>query len=153
MTKDGRAISMQVSKTYFRLITESVRLFSNKMCRFASFSEVIDDRAPSFKEIPDHYEASDLKEHLQIIPTDGEVPISITILETSAASLDGALPTLEKVIGDSVSLASAISLLLFDFIVEENKTEVLTKLGLTSEEAKAYRGAMTRKSSNVIPLR
>lgn len=53
----------------------------------------------------------------------------------------------------SVAFADALSLLMYDFIVEENKTEVLTKLGLSMEEAERYRRILKKKPSNVIPFK
>ena len=60
---------------------------------------------------------------------------------------------LGEVIGQRVLLPDAVSLMLFDLIVERNATEVLTKLGLTATEAESYQVSLKKKDTNVIPLR
>lgn len=148
-----RNFNFKVSETMFRLVTESIRLFSNKHLRFASINDVMNDRAPEAATLYSNYRPNSLTEHLRIIPTDGDIGLDLTILEASASAIDGSVPALEELIGSSVSFASAVSLVLFDFIVEEARTEVMTKLGLDAEDAAAFRAAAKRTDSNVIPFR
>lgn len=153
MTAGERAFDLKISETFFRLVTESIRLFSNKKKRLLSINDVVNDRSSSAAQIKDTYRPGSLKEHLRIIPTDGDVGLSLTILESSAEAIDGSIPDLQEVVGSSVSFASAVSLVLFDFIVEENTTEVINKLGLDAEDAQAFRAAAKRTETNVIPIR
>ncbi|RYE93368.1 MAG: hypothetical protein EOO77_45590 [Oxalobacteraceae bacterium] len=148
-----RALHLNISESLFRLVTESIRLFSNKHLRCSNISDVVNERAPTASSIRDHYRPKSLQEHLRIIPTDGDLGLDITILETSAEAIDGSIPDLEKLIGTSVSFASALSLILFDFIVEENRTEVINKLGLNIGDAAAFREAAKRADTNVVPFR
>ena len=60
---------------------------------------------------------------------------------------------LGEALGQTVLLTDAVSLMLFDLIVERNATEVLTKLGLTASEADSYRVSLKKKDANVIPIR
>lgn len=148
-----RAFSLKVSDSLFRLVTESIRLFSNKHLRFANINDVVNERASESVFLHTNYRANSLTEHLRIIPTDGSIDIELTILETSASAIEGCVPTIEDMIGASVSFTSAVSLVLFDFIVEEARTEVMTKLGLNAEDAAAFRAAAKRTETNVIPFR
>jgi phosphatidylserine decarboxylase len=98
MTAGERAFDLKISETFFRLVTESIRLFSNKKKRLLSINDVVNDRSSSAAQIKDTYRPGSLKEHLRIIPTDGDVGLSLTILESSAEAIDGSIPDLQEVI-------------------------------------------------------
>jgi len=153
MEQASREWSWNISEGYFRLITECIRLFSNSKTTFGSLAQIIDERSASASQLHKNYRAEDLKKHLEIIPTDGELPLKITILESSYDAIDDSIPEIEKVLGDSVSFANAVSLLLFDLVVEENRTEFVTKFGLSMLDAKAYKGAAKRTDGKVVPIR
>lgn len=148
-----RNYQLDVSETYFRLTTESVRLHSNMTFEHSTFSEVVNDRAKCTADLPRRYAGQKMREHLRIIPADGDRAINFSILETNAAKIDGAIPELEDALGTSLKFAEALSLVLYDLVIEANATEVLTKLGLTSEQAKQYRACLKQPESNVVPLR
>jgi hypothetical protein len=147
-----KALRLSVSEYFFKLSTESVRLYSNKILDFSSFEEVINSRAERANDLADSYDADDLREHLRIIPSDGDVVVSFAILETSATTLEKAASILAEVLGQNIALKDALSLVMFDLVIERNATELLTKLGLTAEEADAYRVHLKRKNTNVIPF-
>lgn len=153
MSAEERECRFKVSDYYFRLTTESVRLCSNKKCVHQTFKQVVDGRAECAKSLPDYYTADDMREHLSIIPSQGNIELEFTILETSAASIDEATEILKEALGTSVGFSDAVSLLLYDLVVEENKTEVLTKLGLTAEAAARYKKSLKRTKTNVFPIR
>jgi hypothetical protein len=94
------------------------------------------------------------------MPSPGQLSVKInnigldfTILETSAVSIEAAAMALGEALGQTIHLPDAISLVMFDLVVERNATEVLTKLGLTAAEADAYRVSLKKKETNVIPFR
>ncbi len=153
MEHGSREWSWNVSEGYFRLITECIRLFSNSRMEFSGLAEIIDTRSASASELHKLYRPEDMKKHLEIIPTDGSVPLKVTILESSYDAIDDSIPSLEEVLGDSVSFANVISLLLFDLVVEENRTEFVTKFNLSMLDAKAYKGAAKRADGKVVPIR
>lgn len=153
MEQASHECSWSVSIGYFRLITESIRLYSNATMQFATLADILDGRAANAKEIHKEYEADSLRKHLEIIDTDGLIPINVTILESSYDLIEGARPTLGQVIGDPVSFATAVSLMLFDLLVEENRSELVTKLGLAFMEADAYKAAAKKKNPKVVPIR
>jgi len=153
MLNQERECEIDVSEFYFRLTTESIRLFSNKNRVLSGFQKLVDDRADVAKELLKYYPASDLREHLAVIPTDGEIPLRFSILESSAASIDAAAVMLQQVLDRSIDFADALSLIMYDLIVDEAKTEVLTKLGLSPEQAERYRRILKKPPSNVVPFR
>lgn len=150
----------EIKKTYrldastylFRLATESVRLFSNREGRFATISQVVESRSGLAKDIAERYEPKELKRHLSIIPTDGDIPIILEILPTAGNDVEHAIPAIGKALSESISFASAISIMLFDYVIEENRTEVLTKLGLTVAEAREYSTLFRDRNDNVVPI-
>ncbi|TVV76943.1 hypothetical protein [Sphingomonas solaris] len=153
MADAKRACDFRVSEYLFKLSAEGVRVFSNSVYRHASLGEVINVRADRAGKLAESYETEDLEAHLRIIPADGDIELSIEILETSADFIDAAIPSLEQALGKSVRFIEVMSLMLFDFIAERNTTEVLTKLGMSIQEASEYRIALKRRDSNVIPFR
>lgn len=143
---------LDASTYLFRLATESVRLFSNREGQFTTISQVVESRAGMAGDIPVNYKPDELKKHLKIIPTDGEIPIILEILPAAGDDVEHAIPAISKALSESVSFASAISIMLFDYVVEENKTEVLTKLGLTVAEAHEYSSLLRGRNDNVVPI-
>ena len=94
-----------------------------------------------------------MQEHLRLIPANGDVELTLEVLETSAGTIEAAIPELERTLGSSVQFAEAVSLMLFDLVVERNATHLVTKLGLTSKEAKEYQVHLKRRTSNIVPIR
>ena len=153
MTAGKHAFDLKISDAFFRLVTESIRLMSNRKRLIVSINDVVDDRSNNASDITHVYKPDSLREHLRIIPADGDVVLTLEILGSSLKVIDGSIPVLEKAVGDSVSFAAAVSLVLFDFIVEENTTEIINKLGLDVADAEAFRAAAKRTETNVIPIR
>lgn len=153
MSPAQRAYRMEVSDYYFRLTTECVRLFSNAVLRYCTINDVVNERSGLISSVPGAYEAKQVREHLRLIPSSGDVVIEITILDTSAKHIDDALVDLEDMVGSSVTFKEALSIILFDFLVEGNLTEVLTKLGLSADDAREYKEIARRLPSNVVPIR
>lgn len=148
-----KAYNFSVSHYYFRLTTEAIRLASNKALSYYNISRVINERSERALDLTESYDADDMRNHLRIIPTDGDALVEFEILETNATSIEAAAVALGEALGQRVAFQDAISLMLFDLIVERNATEVLTKLGLTASEAEAYRVSLKKKDTNVIPFR
>lgn len=153
MDIEQRQCSWDISDYYFRVLTESVRLLSNRVHKFVSVAEAIESRVDVVGTFASDYEPESLRKHLEIIPTDGDIAFEVTILETSYDAIDASIPDLEELLGVSLSFASAVSLLMFDLIVKENATHFLTKFNLMSDDANAYAKAAIQKGSNVAPIR
>lgn len=142
-----KSYHLDVSAYYFRLTSESVRLYSNLDYKHVTFSDVVNSRSETVDQIANRYTSDDMKEHLRIIPTDGDKVLEFTILKTSADNIDDAVITLAEALGSSVKFADALSLMLYDFVVEANSTEVLTKLGISADEARNYRKILKSNKS------
>lgn len=128
-----------VSEYYFRLTTECVRLHSNKCRAYSTINDVVNERAIGSADVAFNHPAEYIREHLRLIPTSGEVPIEIIIEETNASHIDNASKSISEAIGSSIEFADALSVIMFDFMYDANRTEVLSKIGLTLEEARSYR--------------
>lgn len=139
MSNSSNELQIYVSEYYFRLTSECIRLHSNQKLRHTTLSEVVNERACEGSEIRKRYSAAELREHLSIIPTNGNISITIEITESSESNIDDTAITISEMMGFSMQFEDALSVILFDFVVEANSTEVLTKLGLTSDEARNYR--------------
>lgn len=153
MLDEERTCEFDVSEFYFRLTTESIRLLSNRLKTHCSLNRVIHERAALLCDLTSSYATSDMQEHLSIIPTAGDIPLHFAILEASAASIDNVVEVLQEALGTSFAFADAVSLMMYDLVVEEAKTEVLTKLGLSSEQAEKYRKILRKRPSNIVPFR
>lgn len=128
-----------VSEYYFRLTTECVRLHSNKCKAYTTLNDVVNDRAPGAVNVPKNHPPEYIREHLRLIPTNGDIPIEIVIEESSVSHINTASGSISEAIGASVEFADALSVIMFDFMYEANRTEVLNKIGMTLEEARSYR--------------
>lgn len=148
-----KAYHISVSDHYFRLTTEGVRLLSNKHSSYYSLTMVLNERAERASDLANSYDCEDMRNHLRIISSEGGIGINFTILETSASTINAAALSLGEALGQKILFSDAVSLILFDLIVERNATEILTKLGLSSSKAESYRVSLKRKDANVVPLR
>lgn len=147
-----RAYRLEVFDYFFRLTRESVRLFSNSGRKHCLLDEVMEERAPRAPRLIESYEVEHLKGHLRTIPVHGDIGFILTLSEASAGTINSALPALQDILGASIRAVEAFSLVLFDLVVERNATEIMTKLGMTSVEAKAYRPRLKRRAANVVPI-
>ena len=112
----------------------------------------MEERAPRAMRLIESYEVDDLQGHLRTIPVDGDIEFTMTLSEASAGTINSALPALQDMLGASIRAIEAVSLVLFDLIVEKNATEIMTKLGMTFAEAKAYRPRLKRRAVNIVPI-
>ena len=147
-----RAYRFEVSDYFFRLTTEAVRLFSNGIHKHSCLSDVVDHRACRVSCIVESYEVEDLKGHLRVIPAEGDIALTLEMPEKSAEIIEVGLPGLARALDSPVQFADVISLLLFDLIVERNATELITKLGISSAEARDYRPRLKRRKVGAVPV-
>ena len=130
---------MDVSEYYFRLTTECIRLHSNSSLKHSTLADMINDRANLANSVTSRCAPQHIIKHLEMIPSKGEIPLAVEILASSSDKINRSSKSIEEAIGSSIEFADALSVIMFDFMVEANRTEVLLKIGLTSEEADAYR--------------
>lgn len=149
MSNEQNTYRMDVSEYYFRLTTECIRLHSNSSLKHSSFGDMINDRAQLANSVTARRKPQHIIKHLQMIPSKGEIPLEVEILESSSDKISTSSKAIEEAIGSSIEFADALSVIMFDFMVEANRTEVLLKIGLTSDEAAEYRKLLKPGPSGV----
>ena len=139
-TTDTPDITLDVSEPFFRLTTESIRLHSNETAHHQTLSSLIDHRALDVSGINSH-DTSTIKEHLVSIPTLGNIRLNLTISKTSAKSLAEVQDVLVRQLGSDLTVADALSILLFDYVVERKAARVMEEFGLDRIEFAEFPGA------------
>lgn len=123
----SRSYALSISVELFKLTTESVRLHSNETLRYKSLAQLLMNRIS--RDLPaDGHDPAALREYLEALPTQGNVRIHLNISRTSAQSLIEIKKRLSENIGDKLTVGDAISILLYDYLVERSATRVLTNL-------------------------
>lgn len=153
MTGGKRSYHFDVTEYFFRLTSECIRLHSNHALRHVTLSELIDDRADRTRELITQHEIPDLKEHLRLIPSDGQISLEISILESSAENIENAIPELITALEQNVSFIDLLSLIFFDLLIVANATEIFTKLNLGFDNGRAYRKLIAKEPSNIVPFK
>jgi len=154
MDDESRRYALDVSEDFFKLAVESLRLHSLETRRFQTLSGLINARATGDRPIG-AARLELLKEHLSLIRSKGDIHITFKITQTSADNLAEAKARLARQIGGNMTVADALSLLLFDYIVERRAAQVVKSMGL---EDGVGREPITEKciisvEENVYPLR
>ena len=121
-----RQVSIDISEHFFRLTTESVRLRSNETHSYQTLATLVNARAASAAAM-DH-DSDVLRSHLDKIPTEGGIRIKLRVTASSAENLSEAQHILAKQLGQGMSAGDMLSLLLFDYIVEQKAKAVVAKL-------------------------
>jgi hypothetical protein len=155
MSGDTRGYSLDVSEYLFRLTTESLRLLSNETKRYHSLTSMVNQLAGAgAADAIAQHDVETLRQHLSKIPTKGPIRIHLHITKTSADNLIEAKKRLAKELGSTLTVGDAISMLLFDFVVDQSASRLLSKLGLDETSSKCDGpGAGREKADNVVRLR
>lgn len=151
MSGDSRDYSLDVSEYLFRLTTESLRLLSNETKSYQSLTSLVEKLAgPTAADALAQHDVETLRQHLSKIPTGGPIRIQLQIAKTSADNLAEANRRLAEDLGSSLTVADAISMLLFDYVVEKNATKLLSQMGIEPiDSARESAG----ESGKVVPLK
>ncbi len=155
MTGDTRGYSLDVSEYLFRLTTESLRLLSNETKRYHSLTSMVNQLAgPGAAEAIAQHDVETLRQHLSKIPTKGPIRIHLHITKTSADNLIEAKKRLAKELGSSLTVGDAISMLLFDFVVDQSAAKLFSKLGVDEASQSCDRPSDgLEKTDNVVRLK
>ena len=152
MSGDTRSYALSISDHLFRLTTESIRLHSNETNRYQTLGNLVNERA-AIATSEDH-NCETIRQHLVTIPTKGDIKIHLSLSKTSAISLVEAKKRLGKKLGSHMTVGDAVSILLFDYIVELKATRVLERLGLTDQAEQMNSSKLDEVASgNVVRLR
>lgn len=132
MSGDSRRqhFALGVSEPLFRLATESVHLHSNDARRLHTLEALVSDRS-MFAKTLDHNPET-IRAHLQAVQSEGDIRIELDVNPEIAANLEEAKNALKTLIGSDMSLADILSVMLFDYMVEQKANKVRTKLGLSA---------------------
>lgn len=153
MQRSPLTIRMGVSEYLFRLATEAVRLYSNKVGAISSLDETVNGTADRVRTIVPDYGTAAIEEHFRIIPTEGSWPFSVTILDSNAPSYEAAAELLANALSKRTDVIDAVSLALYDLIAEQEVAQLAAKVGISAEAAADYRRLIHQPESNVVPFR
>ena len=126
MSGGSRQYAFDVSEHFFRLTTESVRIRSNETRRYQTLGTLVNERAACAHCL--EHDPAVLRSHLDKIPTEGDIRIYLRVKASSASSLTEAQEALADRLGASLTLGDTLSVLLFDYIVEQKAMAVVGKL-------------------------
>lgn len=150
MTPVRTVLTLHVSEYLFRLMTEAVRLHSNRTGRFASLACVIEAHSGEVRAGFEHHELETLRGHFITIPTGGDVCVEVELGVGALADIQRARVCLANQLNESSAEADTLSALLFDYVVEEKATGLLGKLGLAAHAPS--RGIATERPSRLQPV-
>ena len=153
MQRSPIKICTGVSQYLFRLATESVRLYSNKVGALSTLDDTVNGIADRALTIVPEYGSAAVQEHFRIIPTEGSNTLSITILESNAPSYAMAAEMIASVMSQRMGVIDAVSLALYDLVAEQEVAQLAAKLGIPPEAAAGYRKLIRQSESNVVPFR
>lgn len=150
-----RGYALDVSEYLFRLTTESLRIHSNQTRRYQSLANLVNSRATAGAAgAIEQHDIETLRHHLEKVPTKGPIRIYLSISKTSAESLTEAKRRLEKHLGSALTVGDAISMLLFDYVVEQGAAKLMSKIGIDEPTSPKSAGGRGRdEGEKVVPIR
>lgn len=153
MSGDSRGYALNISEHLFHLTTESLRLHSNETKRYQTLASLVNARAAHSCKMEEH-DPETIRDHLVTIPTKGDIRIYLSISRSSADSLVEAKKRLGDQLGSNLTVGDALSILLFDYVVERKATRVLERLGLDEPKGKCGEpNANESQDVNVLRLK
>lgn len=153
MTAERHALTFEISTYFFRLATEAVRLYSNEIGRFTTLSELLNTRALLALEALDRHAIGTLDGHLSTIPSAGPLKLDIDLTTEAEAALLRMRTALSDRLGRSTSLGDALSLSLFDYVVERRAAEVLERAGISDDPFPSDEALLPGWARNVLRLK
>lgn len=129
MAADTKDYALEISDLLFRMTTEGVRLFSNQIRSQDSLSSLTKYLLRESRDATAH-DTDVLLQHLDIIPTHGDIMVCLVMSTSCAARLEALRTLCEKKVGRPLTTGDTLSLLLFDYMVERKAARVLEKFGV-----------------------
>ena len=127
MTDADHRHELLISPELLDLAAECVRLRTSETKRLATLDALLADRIALCTTSEDTDWAS-IRDHLDAFPTDGAVALAV-VLPGSCPSLARLREIVSEMVGSPVTEAAALSVPLFDYLVERRTTKILSKLG------------------------
>lgn len=135
MTADVRDFPLEISEPLFRLTTESIRLRSNETRTHESLSSLTLHVVGTDRDMAAH-DTDVMRQHLKLIPASGDIALLLALPQTCIDRLGGVRTSLEKRVGYRLASEDTLSLLLFNYVVEQKAARVLDTLGLDRSESR-----------------
>ncbi len=129
MTADARDFALEISEPLFRLTTECLRLRSNETRAHESLSSLMLHVVGTDRDRAAH-DADIIRQHLKLVPAAGDIVVRLVLPAPCVDRLGAVRTSLEKRVGCRLTFEEALSLLLFDYVVEQKAARVLDTLGL-----------------------
>lgn len=133
MPADAQNYALEMSEPLFRLTTESIRLRSNETRSYESLSSLTLHLAGTDRDMATH-DTDVLRQHLNLIPATGNIAVLMALPARYVDRLGAIRTSLEKRVGHRLTSEDSLSLLLFDYVVEQKAARVLDTLGLGRPE-------------------
>jgi hypothetical protein len=153
MSAETRSYTLDVSDYLFMLTTECIRRHSNNTKRYQTLASLVNEFAPAGVPL-EHYSADDLREHLRLVPTKGAERIYLTVSTKSADSLIELKRALVERLETSLTVADALSVLLFAFLAESTVAKVVGKFaGDEPSDMSDERSRSGRDGPNARPIK
>ncbi len=118
---------LHVSEFLFRLTTECIRLYSNETHLYQSLGSLVSTRLAIPGSI-DKVHVDDMQAHFATLPTHGNLRIDLGIPDADVEALAEIRHDLDRRLRASLTLADALSALLFDYILDANAAKILDRL-------------------------
>lgn len=134
MTADARDLALKISESLFRLTTECIRLLSNEARAHESLSSLTLHVVGTDCDMAAH-DTDILRQHLNLVPACGDIAVLLALPQTDIDRLGAVRTSLEKRVGCRLTSEEALSLLLFDYVVEQKAARVLETLGLCRSDS------------------
>lgn len=131
---EARGCRLRISADLFRLTTESLRIHSNATFAHQTLARLIEFRAFEESHLLDH-EVTTLGEHLGIVPGPGEINLDLDLAAQSLDYLEALQAAFSQKLCIALALEDALSLLLFDYVVEQKASKILQVLDIETEPA------------------
>lgn len=123
MNEGTTVLHIAVSKWFWRMATEAIRIRSNETYRSEIFDDVVAEIALA---TPEPKCATDLlRRHLEIIPSSGPIELTLHISEKAADNLAAVSHQIAHQLASTATVTDAISLLLYDFIATHHADKIL----------------------------
>lgn len=139
MPADAQDYALQISELLFRLTTESIRLRSNETRSHENLSSLTLHLAGTDRDMATH-DTDVLRQHLKLIPATGNIAVLLALPAGCVDRLGAIGTSLEKRVGYRLTSEDTLSLLLFDYVVEQKATRVLDALALGRPDSSELRG-------------
>ena len=118
---------LHVSEFLFRLTTECIRLYSNETSLHQSLSSLVSTRLAIPGRV-DKVHIDDMQAHFATLPTHGNLRINLGIPDSELRALAKFRHDLDRRLSASLTMADALSALLFNYVLDANAAMILNRL-------------------------